>query len=37
MRSCLRLAYNAGAVRGGRCERAAGGLDARGEPVMALR
>jgi hypothetical protein len=36
LRNCLRLAYNGGAVRGGRCTRAANGLNARGEPVMAL-
>ena len=37
MRNCLRLAYNAGAVRGGSCVRAANGLTARGEPQMGLR
>ncbi len=37
MRSCLRLAYNGGAVRGGRCVRATNGLNARGEPQMALQ
>ena len=37
MRNCLRLAYNGGAVRGGRCVRAASGLNARGEPQMALQ
>jgi hypothetical protein len=36
LRNCLRLAYNGGAVRGGRCTRSANGLNARGEPVMAL-
>lgn len=36
MRNCLRLAYNAGAVRGGRCVRAANGLNAQGEPQMGL-
>ena len=36
MRSCLRLAYNGGAVRGGRCLRSENGLTARGEPRMAL-
>jgi hypothetical protein len=36
MRNCLRLAYNGGVVRGGRCVRAANGLDDRGEPQMAL-
>jgi hypothetical protein len=37
MRNCLRLAYNGGAVRGGRCVRVANGLTARGEPQMALQ
>jgi hypothetical protein len=37
MRNCLRLAYNGGAVRGGRCVRAANGLTSRGEPQMALQ
>jgi hypothetical protein len=36
MRNCLRLAYNGGAVRGGRCTRAANGLDPHGEPRMGL-
>jgi len=36
MRNCLRLAYNGGAVRGGRCVRAAKGLDSHGEPRMGL-
>jgi len=36
MRNCLRLAYNGGAVRGGRCARAADGLDPHGEPRMGL-
>jgi hypothetical protein len=36
MRNCLRLAYNGGAVRGGRCVRAANGLNAQGEPNMQL-
>ena len=36
MRNCLRLAYNGGAVRGGRCVRAANGLNASGEPQMGL-
>lgn len=31
MRTCLRLAYNGGAVRGGSCVRAANGLTPRGE------
>jgi hypothetical protein len=37
MRSCLRQAYNLGAVRGGACVRVAGGLNARGEPQMGLQ
>jgi hypothetical protein len=37
MRDCLRLAYNNGAVRGGRCVRVANGLNARGEPKMGLQ
>lgn len=37
MRGCLRLAYNGGAVRGGRCVRAANGLNAFGEPQMGLQ
>ena len=36
MRNCLRLAYNGGAVRGGRCVRVANGLDSHGEPRMGL-
>jgi hypothetical protein len=36
MRNCLRLAYNSGAVRGGRCVRVANGLEAHGEPRMGL-
>jgi hypothetical protein len=36
MRNCLRLAYNGGAVRGGRCVRVANGLNARGEPQMGV-
>jgi hypothetical protein len=36
-RSCVRQAYDGGAVRGGTCTRAATGLTALGEPVMALR
>jgi hypothetical protein len=36
MRNCLRLAYNGGNVEGGRCVRAANGLNAYGEPNMAL-
>lgn len=37
MRACLRLAYNGGAVRGGRCVIDRKGLSSRGEPQMALR
>lgn len=37
MRNCLRLAFNGGAVRGGRCVRVADGLTARGEPRMGLQ
>jgi hypothetical protein len=37
MRNCLRLAYNGGAVQGGRCVRAANGLTTRGEPQMTLQ
>jgi hypothetical protein len=36
LRNCLRLAYNGGVPRGGRCTRAGNGLDGRGEPNMAL-
>jgi hypothetical protein len=36
MRNCLRLAYNGGVVRGGRCTRVANGLDSHGEPRMGL-
>jgi hypothetical protein len=36
MRNCLRLAFNGGAVRGGRCVRVANGLNAQGEPRMGL-
>jgi hypothetical protein len=36
MRNCLRLAYNNGAVRGGRCLRAQNGLNSFGEPKMGL-
>jgi GDSL-like Lipase/Acylhydrolase family len=36
LRNCLRLAFNGGAVRGGRCTRSGNGLNGRGEPVMAL-
>jgi hypothetical protein len=37
MRNCLRLAYNDGAVRGGRCVREANGLTSAGEPRMKLQ
>lgn len=37
MRSCMRLAYNAGSVRGGTCVRGNTGLSSLGEPRMALR
>ena len=37
MRNCLRLAYNGGAVRGGKCVRVANGLDSHGEPRMGLQ
>jgi hypothetical protein len=37
MRTCLRQAYNGGAVRGGACVRAANGLTSRGEPQMSLQ
>jgi hypothetical protein len=36
MRNCLRQAYNGGNVIGGRCVRSADGLNAQGEPNMAL-
>ena len=36
MRNCLRLAYNNGAVRGGRCVRTQNGLNTFGEPKMGL-
>ena len=36
MRSCLRQAYNGGAVRGGTCLRVGDGLTADGEPRMGL-
>jgi hypothetical protein len=36
MRNCLRLAYNGGNTIGGRCVRSANGLNAQGEPNMAL-
>jgi hypothetical protein len=37
MRSCMRMAYNAGAPRGGACVRASNGLNGFGEPRMALQ
>ncbi len=37
MRNCLRLAYNGGAIRGGKCVRVANGLNAQGEPKMGLQ
>jgi len=37
MRSCLRQAYNSGAVRGGKCVRTGKGLTGQGEPVMTLQ
>jgi hypothetical protein len=37
MRSCMRLAYNGGAPRGGTCVRASNGLSNLGEPRMALQ
>jgi hypothetical protein len=37
MRNCLRQAYNGGNVRGGLCVRSANGLNAQGEPNMALQ
>ncbi|NUP53727.1 MAG: hypothetical protein HOW97_41355 [Catenulispora sp.] len=36
LRNCVRQAYNNGAVRGGSCKIAGSGLDADGEPMMAL-
>ncbi len=36
MRNCLRIAYNGGTPVGGRCVRASNGLNAQGEPNMAL-
>ena len=36
MRNCLRLAYNGGSPIGGSCVRASNGLNAQGEPNMAL-
>jgi hypothetical protein len=37
MRACMRLAYNGGATRGGRCVRSQSGLSNLGEPKMALQ
>lgn len=37
MRSCMRLAYNLGLPRGGKCVRTAPGLTSLGEPRMALQ
>jgi len=37
MRNCLRLAYNNGTVRGGKCVRVANGLNSAGEPHMGLQ
>jgi hypothetical protein len=37
LRNCVRQAYNGGTVRGGTCVRSANGLNANGEPVMALQ
>ncbi|MGN6611509.1 MAG: hypothetical protein ACTHLJ_07015 [Angustibacter sp.] len=36
-RSCVRQAYDGGAVHGGTCVRTGSGLTSRGEPVMSLR
>lgn len=36
LRSCLRQAYNGGAIRGGTCTRTGNGLTAAGEPVVGL-
>jgi hypothetical protein len=36
LRSCMRQAYNGGAIRGGTCTRTANGLNANGEPVVGL-
>ncbi|MEO6703342.1 MAG: hypothetical protein ABI140_03055, partial [Jatrophihabitantaceae bacterium] len=36
LRSCLRQAYNGGAVRGGSCTRSANGLNGSGEPIVTL-
>jgi hypothetical protein len=37
LRSCVRQAYNNGAVRGGSCTIAGTGLDGNGDPVMSLQ
>jgi hypothetical protein len=37
MRNCMRQAYNGGTPRGGSCVRSANGLNASGEPNMALQ
>ena len=37
MRNCMRQAYNGGVPRGGKCVRSANGLNASGEPNMALQ
>lgn len=37
MRNCMRLAWNGGVPRGGACVRAQTGLNAYGEPKMALQ
>jgi hypothetical protein len=37
MRACMRLAYNGGTPRAGKCVRAANGLNGFGEPNMALQ
>ena len=36
LRSCLRQAYNGGAIRGGTCNRTGNGLNSAGEPVVGL-
>ena len=36
LRSCLRQAYNGGAIRGGTCTRTANGLTSVGEPLVGL-
>ena len=37
LRNCVRQAYNGGTPRGGTCVRGANGLNASGEPFMALQ